>query len=88
MVRVKDLMINNSNLWNMQLVREIFEEDMAHFILQMDIPPNMEQDSLVWTPSKSGGFSIKTAYRKICHERFTLEHLLWRLISKSHPFKS
>ncbi|KAI5677130.1 hypothetical protein M9H77_08080 [Catharanthus roseus] len=60
---VSDLMRNNGTTWNERLIRRNFATEVADAIFKIHISDLPEQDNLVWYPSSSGKFTIKSAYR-------------------------
>lgn len=60
---VGDFFSSNSCYWKDNLVRSIFPPEVANVIFKIHITPSVQQDALVRIPSKSGDFSVKSAYR-------------------------
>lgn len=71
---IRNLMENNGTQWNEIMVRNYPPppplsppspppQEEANAILGIDIQNHSEQDELVWYPSKSEKFTIKSAYR-------------------------
>lgn len=85
--RVRDLMHNDDISWNVQLIQDIFPQNFSNLILCIPIFVG-EQDSLVWNPTSSGKFSVRSSYRTNNHHRFStasrLDEKVWRLLWKSH----
>jgi hypothetical protein len=48
--------------WNVSLVHEIFLQDKAELICSIPICPGSQRDRLVWTGTKNGLFTVKSAY--------------------------
>lgn len=80
LVRVRDLVSEDSSEWNFATVSTNFSPHISDVIL--NTPIIGEQDSFVWAPSKSGRFSIKSAYRVNNKERFAMasriDRRLWK----------
>lgn len=83
-VRVRDLVSEDSSEWNFATVSTNFSPHISDVIL--NTPIIGEQDSFVWAPSKSGRFSIKSVYR-INKERFAMasgiDRRLWKQLCYS-----
>lgn len=79
---VKDLMISGGEQWDMDLIRRLVPQDVAMKIQSTRILPSSEQEALFWVPSKTGIFSIKSAYRTKHGERFVhnspISRLFWK----------
>lgn len=56
-------MLGDSKSWNAPLINGLFSPYVALEILKINIPPELEQDLIVWAPSMSGAFSVKSSYR-------------------------
>lgn len=57
---VADLVVSNRGLWNSILVRALFEEESAKFILQLLAPRPDQRDQIIWTDDPQGEFSVKS----------------------------
>lgn len=72
--------------WNVQLIRDIFPQNYSNLILSIPIFEG-KQDCLVWHPTSTGKFSVRSAYRTSHHHRFStasrLDAKVWRLLWKS-----
>lgn len=62
---VKSLILDNTNSWKSTLLAELFPTQVVKEIKKIMISPNYHPKSLFWSPSKSGIFSTKSAYRLI-----------------------
>lgn len=60
---VEDLMWPNGRSWNQALITSIMPPIMARKILKIHILDSLEHDDLIWVPSKSREFSIRSSYR-------------------------
>ncbi|XP_026397119.1 uncharacterized protein LOC113291845 [Papaver somniferum] len=65
---VYQLMAADNCSWNSDLLFSLFEDQTANVILNINIFPDYE-DKLVWTLEKNGGFSVKSAYKKMFQEK-------------------
>lgn len=60
--RVCELIDQDSQWWNIALIKDIFlEEDVAK-ICSLAISPRTQQDRMVWAGNKNGVFSVRSAY--------------------------
>lgn len=82
----RDLMHSDGSSWNAQLISAIFPSSLRNLILSTPIFAR-EQDCLVWVPTASGNFSVRSSYRTNHHSRFSvasrLDSKLWKLLWKS-----
>lgn len=69
LVYVKDTMNSTGTTWNINL-QNLFPLDLVRMIMKVSILNGLEQDALLWVPSKMGNFSIKSCYRENHMERF------------------
>lgn len=51
------------NCWDMTTLTTSFPFQIVKEIIKIKIPPSGEPDGLLWSPSQSGNFSIRTTYR-------------------------
>ncbi|XP_026400051.1 uncharacterized protein LOC113295938 [Papaver somniferum] len=65
---VYQLMAADNCSWNSDMLFSLFEDQTANAILNINIFPDYE-DKLVWTLEKNGGFSVKSAYKKMFQEK-------------------
>lgn len=65
---VRDLMAADGLHWNEHMITAIFLAHIRTHILNTPILER-EHDSLVWTASKSGSFTVKSAYGVVIQER-------------------
>jgi hypothetical protein len=61
-VTVSDLIDRERGCWNSNIIFENFLKEEAEAILNIPLSPNLPQDKIIWIGSKSGMFSIKSAY--------------------------
>jgi hypothetical protein len=60
--KVADLIDPTTKGWKFQPIGEIFEQEEAKLICSLPLCPLMNNDKQVWLGSKSGLFSVKSAY--------------------------
>lgn len=72
LVHVCDLMTHDGLNWNPGIIRQFCPPQVAAKIIHTPIL-NVELDRLIWCPSTSGQFTIKSAYRQIDSEGEQLE---------------
>lgn len=61
--KVLELIDPQHNCWKRQVVQQIFQPEEANLILQIPLQVYHQQDQLVWSLEKKGGFAVKTAYQ-------------------------
>ena len=59
---VDSLFDDNQRSWNEPLVRIVYEEHVAEQVLQVPISRHGGEDFICWPHTKSGTFSVRTAY--------------------------
>lgn len=59
---VSDLIDKERGCWNSNIISENFLKEEAEAILNIHLSPNLPQDRIIWIGSKSGMFSVKSAY--------------------------
>lgn len=59
---VKELMLDDLRFWNVELMRNIFWEGEARFILQTPLSEHGREDKLIWGVTINGTFSVRNAY--------------------------
>lgn len=81
---VRDLMMDSGQQWNSERIRRIFPPHISTHILHTPILTT-EQDRLIWTPSTTGEFSVKSAYKTLIQHRIPRTvHGIWKFIWKPH----
>jgi hypothetical protein len=60
--KVKELMDQNMGGWNVELIRSIFHKDEAELICNLPCSRYRAPDKLIWRCTKSGDFSVRSAY--------------------------
>lgn len=61
---VKGLIINEEDKWNENMIKELFDENIVSEILTIPLKTQHACDRLVWTRTKSGTFTVKSAYNR------------------------
>lgn len=83
---VRDLMTDQKLAWNPRLLRDLFGPELCRIIQSIPIDAR-EQDRLLWMPTSSGEFSVRSTYRANNHARFCMASRLdkktWSLLWKS-----
>jgi len=64
-VMVKDLIIDNPPSWNKSIIEDTFLPIDGLQILQLPITHKEQSDSIMWTVSENGDYSVKTGYQAI-----------------------
>lgn len=67
---VRDLMNSDRCSWNLDLIHRVVPPQTAMLIRKINILDNPEQEALIWVPSKTGNFSIKSSYIVNQREQF------------------
>uniref|UniRef100_A0A803NJ15 Reverse transcriptase n=1 Tax=Cannabis sativa TaxID=3483 RepID=A0A803NJ15_CANSA len=84
--KVRDLFSEGTRSWNENLIRECFDEEIANEILKIK---SLQEgpDILFWNASKSGNFSVKSAYWNSQKHRLKDESKIWTKLWKTdiHP---
>lgn len=68
-VMVDSLTLPFSNSWNANLIRSLFCDEDAEAILSFHAPRANHLDTLIWTASSNGKFSLKSAYSLLASHR-------------------
>lgn len=82
---VSQLIDQVSFMWNVSLIKDLFEPDSANAILSIHLPPNPRPDKLIWTLNPNGKFSVKSAFHIVTQPPSPPPHLdvnwkkLWKL---------
>ncbi|XP_060968612.1 uncharacterized protein LOC115704452 [Cannabis sativa] len=85
-VKVSDLFLEGSRVWNEELIRASFDEDVASAILGIR-PLLSSGDIIFWKGSKSGHFTVKSGYWVSQCGRFKSPLKVWERLWQSniHP---
>lgn len=73
--RVKDLWDDNTRDWRRSLIHQLFNNEEAALITSMARFQVTEDDQLTWWRSRSGCYSVQSAYYTITEELFDSSHL-------------
>ncbi|KAL0334090.1 UNVERIFIED_CONTAM: hypothetical protein Sangu_1565200 [Sesamum angustifolium] len=65
LILVRDLIDQSANQWNLELLNQMFSTEVVHEIRKIQIPAEVEPSKPLWGPSKSGKFTIKSAFKTI-----------------------
>lgn len=60
--KVIELINQHSLSWNEELVKTLFNQEEANLILELELPQISSEDSLCWTASRDGKFSVKSCF--------------------------
>ena len=60
--KVRVLIDDSTKWWNYELIREVFPEDEAQRICSMALSPLGQKDKIVWAGTKTGIFTVRSAY--------------------------
>jgi hypothetical protein len=86
-MKVAELIINNSSTWNHELIQQIFNVRDAHEIAKIPLNLTQQEDAPMWRFSKSGMYSVRSAYYQLMETIVDNNHLkengnwkkLWKL---------
>ncbi|KAM6545081.1 hypothetical protein CsatB_025817 [Cannabis sativa] len=81
-IRVSDLFMEGSRVWNEELIRESFNEEVAMSILRIR-PLETSEDIIFWKGSKSGVYTVKSGYWLSQHSRFKNPNRVWEKLWRS-----
>ncbi|PNX98065.1 ribonuclease H [Trifolium pratense] len=65
LIKVKELMDDNYNDWNVTIINQIFNPYEAHMIQQIPILDKTQSDILTWDGTRDGHYSVKSGYQAI-----------------------
>jgi hypothetical protein len=60
--KVSDLIDFTMNWWNLPVIEQLFPADIVEQICSIAISPRCMQDRVIWAGTKTGHFSVKSAY--------------------------
>lgn len=61
-IMVSNLIGESNSHWITERVKDMFNQEDAHEVLNMSLNPKKPNDNRVWSYSKSGKFTVKSAY--------------------------
>ncbi|KAF7814608.1 putative ZmL1 non-LTR retrotransposon protein [Senna tora] len=64
-LRVSDLIVQETNMWNSQLIMQAFEPEVSKAILCIPLSRRGGEDIWMWSLTGNGIFSVKTAYKTV-----------------------
>lgn len=67
--RVKDLMCNDRREWEVDMIRDIFNERDQGCILNVQIDDTCEKDTLYWSREVTGNYTVKSAYNMLKEQK-------------------
>ena len=65
-LRVNDLLLGSEHEWNIQLVTDLLNQADANYALSIRPSKTGNPDTLVWSYTKDGNYSVKTGYHLQC----------------------
>ena len=66
---VSDVWLPNSRYWNLDLISNVFDDQVVQAITIVYPVHNDQQDILQWTPSKNGQCTTKNIYRYLSQQQ-------------------
>ncbi|XP_026378836.1 uncharacterized protein LOC113273311 [Papaver somniferum] len=66
---VDELIDQERKVWKQDIISQLFDQETAAKILFMRIPLNSE-DKLIWTKTKRGNFTVKSAYHVLYNNKY------------------
>jgi hypothetical protein len=70
--KVCELLDTYTNWWNMPLIHEIFSIEEADLIGKLAVSPRAGMDRLVWSCTKNGEFTVRSAYH-LAKDKFKVD---------------
>lgn len=64
--KVAELINSESRLWEQTKIHALFDAQVAQEILSTPISIQPQQDKLIWMGNKSGTYSVKSGYNRVC----------------------
>ncbi|CAJ2637113.1 unnamed protein product [Trifolium pratense] len=74
-MRVSDLLMSDSKMWNLPLICSLFDDSSARKILKTPLLDSVPVDKVIWRLEKDGHYSVKSAYRYCIDEAIDTTHL-------------
>lgn len=81
---VSALMNRDSNSWDEEAIRNIFNQRDANLILSNPLPIIKRPDTLIWNREEKGVFTVKSCYKVLTGELNTNEVKEWSCVWKLH----
>lgn len=82
---VHHLFSSESTSWDINILREIFDDNTVNYILRIPIHVNQE-DRLIWLLERSGSFFVKSTYRKMYEEDQVSDTVGVRMVKCLNPY--
>lgn len=86
-MKVHELMVAGTGVWNQTLIQSLFPPEEASAVLRVPLLSSDRDDKIMWWPSKQGMYTVKFAYH-LCMDRFIVEEqyqiegawiLIWKM---------
>ncbi|GAU12957.1 hypothetical protein TSUD_97680 [Trifolium subterraneum] len=74
-MKIAELIINSSITWNHELIQHIFNDRYAHEIAKIPLNLTQQEDAPMWRFSKSGTYSVRSAYYQLMENIIDDNHL-------------
>ncbi|XP_026433495.1 uncharacterized protein LOC113330916 [Papaver somniferum] len=91
---VDELILPNTNNWNVELLNQIFDNNTSQKIHNLFLDTSKE-DIMVWMPARDGKFSVKSTYKKLTMNTSEalvngriIQHNVWKRLWKSMQERS
>ncbi|MCI33813.1 hypothetical protein A2U01_0055031, partial [Trifolium medium] len=63
--KVKDIMMENQNNWNISTIKQVFIPQEAQYISKIPILDRTKDDLITWDGSNDGHYTVKAGYHAI-----------------------
>jgi hypothetical protein len=67
------LLAEDHRSWDVDVVRSVFEEDVANLVLEIPISRRGGEDFLSWLLTKYGKYTVRSAYHLARNDKFFLD---------------
>lgn len=90
-LHLHELISWNGTCWDMASLSSLFPPSIIQEILKIHIPSVLEPDRLIWNPSPTGTFTVRSVYRMFSQSQFILnsnvQRSTWRALwaTALHP---
>lgn len=64
--KVCSLMKSDSMKWDIDILRDLFNDNDIQHILKILLSASRVDDSWLWLDGSNGAYSVKSAYRRLC----------------------